>query len=75
MPKDFYTLLILPQASTAPPKDLPLGALVKGVSSFMMVLLLALMYFSYDYIHIRREHRELARLKQQTLEQRQQLQG
>jgi murein DD-endopeptidase MepM/ murein hydrolase activator NlpD len=75
MPKDFYTLLILPKKHSSAKKICLSGALIKGVSLFTMVLLLALMYLSYDYIHIRREHRELARLKQQTLEQRHLLQG
>ena len=33
------------------------------------------MYFSYDYIHIRREQAELKRLKQQTAEQKKQIEG
>jgi murein DD-endopeptidase MepM/ murein hydrolase activator NlpD len=33
------------------------------------------MYFSYDYIHIRREQAELKRLKMQTAEQRKQIDG
>ena len=40
-----------------------------------MGLILFVMYFSYDYIHIRREQAELKRLKQQTAEQRKQIEG
>jgi murein DD-endopeptidase MepM/ murein hydrolase activator NlpD len=41
----------------------------------MMSLVLTMMYFSYDYIHIRREHAELKRLKQQTVEQKKQIES
>jgi len=75
MPKDFYTLLILPKKHSSAKKICLSGALVKGVSVFVMGVLLFVMYFSYDYIHIRREQRELARLKQQTVEQRKQIEG
>ena len=40
-----------------------------------MGLILFVMYISYDYIHIRREQAELKRLKQQTVEQRKQIDG
>ena len=75
MPKNFYTLLILPKKHSSAKKICLSGALVKGVSVFVMGILLMVMYFSYDYIHIRREQRELARLKQQTVEQKKQIEG
>jgi murein DD-endopeptidase MepM/ murein hydrolase activator NlpD len=75
MPKDFYTLLILPKKHSSAKKICLSGALVKGVSVFVMGIFLFMMYFSYDYIHIRREQRELARLKQQTVEQKKQIEG
>jgi len=40
-----------------------------------MGIILFMMYFSYDYIHIRREQAELKRLKAQTAEQREQIDG
>ena len=75
MPKNFYTLLILPKKHSSAKKMSLSGTLVKGVSIFMMGLILTMMYFSYDYIHIRREHAELKRLKQQTAEQKKQIEG
>ena len=75
MPKNFYTLLILPKKHSSAKKMSLSGTLVKGVTIFMMGLILTMMYFSYDYIHIRREHAELKRLKQQTAEQKKQIEG
>ncbi|MBU0651768.1 MAG: peptidoglycan DD-metalloendopeptidase family protein [Proteobacteria bacterium] len=75
MPKNFYTLLILPKKDSSAKKIGLSSTLVKGVSIFMMGLILFVMYFSYDYIHIRREHAELKRLKQQTAEQKKQIDG
>jgi murein DD-endopeptidase MepM/ murein hydrolase activator NlpD len=75
MPKNFYTLLILPKKHSSAKKMSLSGTLVKGVTIFMMGLILMMMYFSYDYIHIRREHAELKRLKQQTAEQKKQIEG
>jgi murein DD-endopeptidase MepM/ murein hydrolase activator NlpD len=75
MPKNFYTLLILPKKDSSAKKISLSSTLVKGVSIFVMGLLLFVMYFSYDYIHIRREQAELKRLKQQTAEQRIQIDG
>jgi len=75
MPKNFYTLLILPKKDSSAKKIGLSSTLVKGVSIFVMGLILFVMYFSYDYIHIRREQAELKRLKQQTAEQRTQIEG
>jgi murein DD-endopeptidase MepM/ murein hydrolase activator NlpD len=75
MPKNFYTLLILPKKDSSAKKISLSSALVKGVSIFVMGLILFMMYFSYDYIHIRREQAELKRLKMQTAEQRKQIDG
>ncbi len=63
MPKNFYTLLILPKKHSSAKKISLSSTLVKGVSIFVMGLILFMMYFSYDYIHIRREQAELKRLK------------
>jgi murein DD-endopeptidase MepM/ murein hydrolase activator NlpD len=75
MPKNSYTLLILPKRHSSAKKMSVSGTLVKGVSLFVMGLILAMMYVSYDYIHIRRNQVELKRLKQQTVEQRKQIEG
>ena len=75
MPKNFYTLLILPKKDSSAKKISLSSTLVKGVSIFVMGLILFVMYFSYDYIHIHREQAELKRLKQQTAEQRKQIEG
>jgi murein DD-endopeptidase MepM/ murein hydrolase activator NlpD len=73
MPKNFYTLLILPKKDSSAKKIIMSSALVKGISIFLMGLILFMMYFSYDYIHIRREQAELKRLKVQTAEQKKQI--
>jgi murein DD-endopeptidase MepM/ murein hydrolase activator NlpD len=75
MPKNFYTLLILPKRHSSAKKMSLSSTLVKGVSIFVMGLVLVMMYFSYDYIHIRREQVELKRLKLQTADQRRQIEG
>ena len=75
MPKNSYTLLILPKRHSSAKKMSVSGTLVKGVSLFVMGLILVMMYFSYDYIHIRRNQVELKRLRQQTVEQRKQIEG
>lgn len=75
MPKNFYTLLILPKKDSSAKKISLSSTVVKGVSIFVMSLILFVMYFSYDYIHIRREQAELKRLKQQTAEQSKQIEG
>jgi len=75
MPKNFYTLLILPKKHSSAKKISVSGTVVKGVSIVVMGLILTMMYFSYDYIHVRREQAELRRLKQQTVEQRKQIEG
>jgi murein DD-endopeptidase MepM/ murein hydrolase activator NlpD len=75
MPKNFYTLLILPKKHSSAKKISLSGTVLKGVSIFLMSLILFMMYFSYDYIHIRRDQAELKRLKIQTAQQRQQIDG
>ncbi len=75
MPKNFYTLLILPKKDSSAKKIIMSSTLVKGISIFLMGIILSLMYFSYDYIHIRREQAELKRLKTKTAEQRRQIEG
>ena len=75
MPKNFYTLLILPKKDSSAKKISLSSTLVKGVCIFVMGLILFVMYFSYDYIHIRREQAELKRLKMQTAEQKKQIEG
>lgn len=75
MPKNFYTLLILPKKHSSAKKMSLSSTLVKGVSVVMMGLILVMMYFTYDYIHIRREQVELKRLKQANAEQKKQIEG
>ena len=75
MPKNFYTLLILPKKHSSAKKVSLSSTLIKGVSVFMMGLILIMMYFTYDYINIRREQVELKHLKQQNAEQKRQIDG
>lgn len=75
MPKNFYTLLILPKKDSSAKKINLSSTLVKGASIFVMGIALFVMYFSYDYIHIRREQAELKRLKLETAEQKKQIEG
>ena len=73
MPKNFYTLLILPRKHSAAKKISLSSTLVKCVSVFFMGVVLFVMYFSYDYIHIRREGDELKRLRIQAAEQKKEI--
>jgi murein DD-endopeptidase MepM/ murein hydrolase activator NlpD len=75
MPKNFYTLLILPKKNSSAKKVSLSSTLVKGVSVSMMMLIFIIMYFTYDYINIRREHVELKHLKQTNAEQKKQIDG
>lgn len=75
MPKNFYTLLILPKKHSSAKKVSLSSTLVKGVSVVMLGLILVMMYFTYDYIHIRREQVELKHLKRQNEEQKKQIEG
>ena len=75
MPKNFYTLLILPKKQSSAKKMNLSSTLVKGVSVVIMGLILIMMYFTYDYIHIRREQVELKHLKQANAEQKKQIEG
>ncbi|MBI4634675.1 MAG: peptidoglycan DD-metalloendopeptidase family protein [Deltaproteobacteria bacterium] len=70
MPKNFYTLLIVPKEKSAVKKVGLSTALINGICAFLGVLVLFLMYFSYDYIHIKRDKAELEFLKKQTVEQK-----
>jgi len=73
MPKNFYTLLILPKRDRAAKRIGLSGTLIWGIALSVTGLVLFMTYLSYDYIHIRREQAELKRLKQQTAEQRRQI--
>ncbi|MBU2055276.1 MAG: M23 family metallopeptidase [Proteobacteria bacterium] len=75
MPKNFYTLLILPKKHSSAKKINLSSTLIKGVSLFVMGFVLFMIYFAYDYIHIRWEQAELKRLKVHTAEQRKQIDG
>ncbi|MBM4315003.1 MAG: hypothetical protein FJ122_13955 [Deltaproteobacteria bacterium] len=75
MPKNFYTLLILPKKHSSAKKMHLSSTLVKGVSVFMMGLILVMMYFTYDYINIRREQVELNHLKQVNAQQKMEIDG
>jgi murein DD-endopeptidase MepM/ murein hydrolase activator NlpD len=75
MPKNFYTLLILPKKHSSAKKVSLSSTLIKGMSVFIMGLILILMYFTYDYINIRREQVELRHLKQVNAEQKKQIDG
>lgn len=75
MSKNFYTLLILPKKHSSAKKVSLSSTLVKGVSVAMMIMILTLMYFAYDYIHIRRDQQELRRLRKQTVEQRKEIEN
>ena len=70
MPKNFYTLLIVPKEKSAVKKVGLSTTLINGICAFLGVVVLFLMYFSYDYIHIKRDKAELEFLKKQTAEQK-----
>jgi septal ring factor EnvC (AmiA/AmiB activator) len=75
LPKDFYTFLIIPKKKSSAKRITISSTLLKGLSLCLMVLVLFSMYISYDYIKITREKAELARLRQQTKEQKVQIEG
>lgn len=70
MPRDFYTFLIIPKKKSSTKKVTVSGRLLKGVCIVLAAVLLLSIYVYYDYISIKREKVELARLRQQTTEQR-----
>ncbi len=70
MPKNFYTLLIVPKEKSAVKKVGLSTTLINGVGVVVAVLVLSLMYVSYDYIHLKREKAELELLRKQTVEQK-----
>ncbi len=69
MSDNFYTLLIIPKKKNSAKKVCMSHALLMGISLGLLSLSLALMVLTYDYIHIKRDNVELARLKQKTAEQ------
>jgi len=73
MSKDFYTFLIIPKRKSSAKKITISSALLKGVSLCIAVFILFSMFAYYDYIGIKREKVELARLRQQTKEQKTQI--
>jgi murein DD-endopeptidase MepM/ murein hydrolase activator NlpD len=75
MPKEFYTFLIIPKKTSSTKKITISGNLVRSLSICLMVIILFAMYTSYDYIKIKREKAELARLRQQTKEQKIQIEN
>ncbi len=69
MSDNFYTLLIIPKKKNNAKKVCMSHALLMGASLVVLSLFLALMVLTYDYIHIKRDNAELARLKLKTAEQ------
>lgn len=72
MPKDFYTLLIIPKKSPAKRMTIS-GAMLKALSLCFVAMILFATYTYCDYINILREKVELARLRQQTKDQKAQI--
>ncbi len=75
MSKDFYTFLIIPKKNLTARKITISNALLKGVGLCVAVMVLLSMFVYYDYISIKREKVELARLRQQTKEQKTQIEA
>jgi murein DD-endopeptidase MepM/ murein hydrolase activator NlpD len=75
IPNDFYTFLIISKKKSSAKKMTISSSLLKGLFLCLMVMLLFVMYTFYDYIKIKREEMELARLRQQTKEQKIQIEG
>lgn len=73
MAKRGFTLLIIPR------KDGPVhtfgihGSLLKGLAAVLAVVVLSSLYFAYDYISVRRDAAELARLRAVTGNQEKQI--
>jgi len=75
MPDDFYTLIVVPSDGASVRKlSLSVKSLLRLAAS-MGVVLLVTGYLAYDYVDIQREKFELARLRQQTKEQKAQIDG
>lgn len=70
MLKNFYTLMIVPREKSSVKKIGLSTSLIHGTVLFFAVAVLFLMYFSYDYIHIKRDKAELELLKKETIEQK-----
>ena len=69
MSDNFYTLLIIPKKKNNVQKVCMSHSLLTGMSVVMLLFFFGLMFLTYDYIHIKRDNAELARLKQTTAEQ------
>jgi murein DD-endopeptidase MepM/ murein hydrolase activator NlpD len=75
MPDDFYTLIVVPSDGASVRKlSLSAKSLLRLAAS-VGVVLLVVGYLAYDYIDIQREKFELSRLRQQTKEQKAQIEG
>jgi murein DD-endopeptidase MepM/ murein hydrolase activator NlpD len=73
MSDNFFTLMIIPRRKSAVTKISLSSNLVRGlfIGSILAVLLTS--YVIYDYASIKRDRAELSRLRQQTVEQSQQI--
>jgi len=75
MPKNFYTFLIIPQNKNSTKKITISNTFLKVVVVCVAAILLCSMYMYYDYLTIKREKAELARLRKMTREHKVQIQG
>lgn len=70
MSKDFYTFLIIPKRNKTARKITISGTFLKGLFICLIVMGLFASFIYFDYIKIKREEIELARLRNQTTEQK-----
>lgn len=75
MPKDFYTFLIIPKRSKAARKMTISGPFLKGLLLCLMVMVIFVSFIYYDYLKIKRDEIELSRLRQETTEQKMQIES
>jgi murein DD-endopeptidase MepM/ murein hydrolase activator NlpD len=73
MAKDIYTILLIPEKQSPIRKVRLSGIFLKLLTGAAVAAVLALGYFSYDYVMIRGDSAELAQLKRITTAQKEQI--
>jgi len=73
MSDNFFTLMIIPRTKSAVTKISFSGKLVRRLLIGLILAVLVSLYVIYDYAGIKRDRAELSRLRQQTVQQSQQI--
>ncbi len=75
MSDNFFTLMIIPRRKSAVKKIALSSNLVRGLFIGSLLAILLSLYVVYDYASIKRDRAELARLRQQTVQQSREIIG